>query len=374
MLPALDTTGLEQAIDRALDGDGLDRLVETEPAVVPGVAELGDFERLALENELLMDAQLTMEAQQVSMGLRDPAEVAAELGSRSARVQGSSRTLLDPRALDRLVERPVPGHRGLLSTAKLVKGIVAVAARVIARFVSGRHHGFHATVVEEILRELYLANVGEGIWGLMKQDTADAFGDDGDVHGGTALLQSLQNAVDPAAPPRVTLIGHSTGAIYVSRFLDKAVALLPPGQRFEVVFLAPAATFGVTADTLTHHEDRLDAFRMFTMSDDFERRDQLVKVLYPHSLLYFISGVLEGGGDVPVVGMARFYDRARFPDGAFPAVARVRNYVGADAARAVWSVSDASTPGHRSASEHHGDFDNEELTLQSLEHILRAGF
>jgi len=374
VLPAADPTPLERAIDEALDRGELGALVGGEPAIGPGLAELGDFERLALENELLMDAQLTLEAQQVTNGLRDPARVAAELTSRSARVQGSSRTLLDPRALDRLVERPAPGQRGLLSTAKLVQGIVAVAGRVISRFVSGRQHGFHATVVEEILRELYLANVGEFVWDLMKQDTADAFGDDGSACGGTALLESLAQLIDPAAPPRITLVGHSTGAIYISRFIDKAVSVLPDSQRFGVVFLAPAAKFEVTAETLRRHGGRIDGFRMFTMSDDFERKDQLVKVLYPHSLLYFISGVLEGDCDVPVVGMARYYDDGHFPDGDFADVAVVRAYVEADASRVVWSVSEAGPEGERSAAEHHGDFDDEARTLRSLEHILRTGF
>jgi hypothetical protein len=375
VLPARDTAPLEQAIDDALDRGELKRLVTGEPVVTGrDLSKLGDFERLSLENELLADPQLTLEAQRVSNSLRDPAKVATELAARSPRVRGATRTLLDPHALDRLVERPQPGYRGLLSTAKLVKGIVAVSARVIARFASDRHHGFHATVVEEILRELYLANMGEWVWDLMKQDTEDAFGADSNVCGGTALLESLQQAIDPERPPRITLVGHSTGAIYISNFIRKAVGLLPACQRFSVVFLAPAAKFEVTAATLDAYRDRIDSFRMFTMKDDLEREDPLVKVLYPHSLLYFICGVLEGAGDVPVVGMARFYDQDRFPDEQFPDIATVRRYVEADAARVVWSVSEEGPVGRRSSARRHGDFDDDGPTLRSLEHILHTGF
>ncbi len=374
VLPALDAAELEQAVDRALDSGDAAHLRASEATAPGDLEELGDFERMALENELLLDAQLTMEIQQVSNGLRPPAEIALDMQTRSATVRASTHTLMDPRAVERLVERPEAGHRGLFSAARVVKAVVTIAARVISRFVKGRDHGLHATVVEEILRELYLANVGELIWSTMKKDTADAFAADGSVYGGTALLESLAQDIQPGAPPRITLIGHSTGAIYISHFLDKAAALLPPGQQFEIVFLAPASTCELTAATLHTHAARISHFRLFAMTDDYERADQLVRVLYPHSLLYFVSGVVEGGSDVPLVGMARYYDPGRYADAAFPQVKAVRDYVGAAADRAVWSVDGGGADGRRSTSEHHGEFDNDGVTLDSLAHILDAGF
>ena len=32
---------------------------------------------------------------------------------------------------------------------------------------------------------------------------------------------------------------------------------------------------------------------MFTMTDENEKKDRLVPVIYPHSLLYLVSGVVE---------------------------------------------------------------------------------
>ncbi|RLA49166.1 MAG: hypothetical protein DRR42_15880 [Gammaproteobacteria bacterium] len=374
VLPHVDTGNLERTIDKSLDEDNLSHLAASELATPANVEELGDFERMMLENELGTDAQLNLEIQKVSNSLRDPADVAADMQSRGPRVQGSSTTMMDPRALDQLVDRPIPGHRGIISTAKMIKAIVSIAASVISRFVKNRDHGFHATVVEEILRELYLANVGQFIWETMKEDTADAFGDNSDVHGGTALLDSLLGAIDPATPPKITLVGHSTGAVYISKFLDKAAGLLPENQRYDVIFLAPASNCQLTADTLTLHGSKIGNFRMFTMTDHYEKNDRLVKILYPHSLLYFVSGVVEGGFDVPIVGMARFYENDSFPDADFPAVATVRDYIEADSDRAVWSVNDAGPGGHRSASRKHGDFDNDPKTVESIEHILAQGF
>jgi len=150
--------------------------------------------------------------------------------------------------------------------------------------------------------------------------------------------------------------------------------MLPDTQKYNVILLAPASNCELTAETLTKHGSQIDGFRMFTMTDEFEKNDELVKVLYPHSLLYFVSGVVEGGFDVPLVGMSRFYDQGKFPDASFPAVATVRNFIGSDASRAVWSVNTSGYDGCRSASEKHGDFDNDKETLDSIIHILKTGF
>jgi hypothetical protein len=373
-LPTLDAASLDAAIDEAVARGDVAGLVASEPSIPVGLEELTDTERAMVENELMLDTELMREVQQISRELRDPAAVQDEIRRGMQRVQGSTRTLMDWQALDRLVERSTPQQRGLISAAKLIKAVVMVVVKVIARFARGRDHGFHATVVEEILRELYLANAGGVVWNLMKKDTADAFQSDGQVYGGTAFLEALRDAIDADRPPRITLIGHSTGAVFISEFLDKSAATLPLRVRFDVVLLAPASRFEKTAATLDKHAARIAGFRMFAMQDAVERDDCLVPVLYPSSLLYFISGVLEGGDDVPLVGMQRFFDRAHFPDAAFPAVRTVRDYVTALPSRAVWSVTgDAAPAGQRSASRHHTDFDNDDLTLASVEHILEAG-
>lgn len=50
--------------------------------------------------------------------------------------------------------------------------LAAIAYRVIRRHVRGRDHGFYPTVVEELLRELYLANLGAWVWDQMKEKAA----------------------------------------------------------------------------------------------------------------------------------------------------------------------------------------------------------
>ena len=75
--------------------------------------------------------------------------------------------------------------------------------------------------------------------------------------------------------------------------LRNADKVLPATFKFDVILMAPACRTECFADTLAHHGSRIRDFRCFTMSDDFETKDRLVPAIYPHSLLYFISGVLE---------------------------------------------------------------------------------
>ena len=375
VLPPVDDVSVQRAIDRAVWDDERRPLDETEPPVPAGIEDLTDAERQTLQDELLLDSEIPIAVEEISNGLRPPEDVEVDLTERAATVRGSTATLMDPHALDQLVQRPDPTSRGIVGFATMVKAIVTISSRVVHRFVMRRDHGFHATLVEEILRGLYLANVGELIWSQMKQDTADAFGGDRTLHGGTAFLATLRDTLGTKPPPRITLVGHSTGAVFISEFLEKATEMLPETVRFGVVYEAPAATLAKVAQTVERHASRIDGFRMFTMADTYERTDRLVPVLYPHSLLYFVSGVVEPDADTPLVGMHRFYDVSRFPDNDYPAIKTVRDYV--DQANGVaWSVTANTAPlGWQSTATTHTAFDREDsATLSSVKEIIMNGY
>src|SRR5690606_32961914 len=95
-----------------------------------------------------------------------------------------------------------------------------------------------------------------------------------------------------ATQPRITLVGHSTGAIYICNLL-KAAAQHVPDLHFDVIFEAPAVTHALLAETAAEHASRVRKFRQFAMGDEREIGDTLVPVIYRSSLLYFVSGMLE---------------------------------------------------------------------------------
>lgn len=373
-LPQPPDDSFEQEINTALASGDVSELMKKDLTDKERLTELSPDEIDLLEAELGFDYELLTAVEEISDTLRDPNDVESELNSRSSTVKGSTATLMDPAALAQIVERPDPSSRGLISTAKIIKAVIKVTVKVISRFVRGRDHGLHATVVEEILHALYLGNVGGLIWKTMKKDTADSFGPDPMVHGGTAFIDALKTLADHSNPPRIVLIGHSTGAVYISEFIKQADKILPASFKFEVIYLAPASTFRLTGETIDQYQHRIAGLRMFTMTNENEKNDQLVPVLYPHSLLYFVSGVVEPEIDMPIVGMQRFYNTEKFPAANFPSVETVRKYMDTIPNSAIWSVTDTADDGLKTASLSHGDFDNDPTTIGSIQHIISNGF
>jgi len=370
-LPDVDATRELQAIEDAEDNPDALRL--SEPAIPEDLTELTTIEEQRLEAELQYDFSLLQEVERVSQGLKTPTEIEQQRTERSSIIRASNKSLMDADALEEYIERPTPGERGFLSTLKILKAVVKIVARVIKRYVTKRDHGFHATIVEEILRALYVSNAGKIVWSTMKRDTFDHFKEDSSTHGGSALLEELKTLPHDALP-KITLVGHSTGAVFISAFLEAADRELPTSFTFDVIYLAPASTLDLTTKSMDNHWHRVDNFRMFTMSDEYEKKDTLVDNLqyfYPHSLLYFISGVVEDEIDKPLTGMQRFYRADKFPIRRFPEHAPVRSYMNVD--RAIWSVTDNGN-GKRSNSKDHGDFDNDTATINSIKHILKHGF
>jgi hypothetical protein len=206
----------------------------------------------------------------------------------------------------------------------------------------------------------------------MKKDTADAFLDDSpdapqEIHGGRAFVKRLVAWWKPGR--RVTLVGHSTGAIYIAHLLQAADSMLPAAAKFDAVFLAPAASFAFLSEKLALLNKRVGEFRLFGLRDALERGYWEVPVLYPASLLYLVSGLFEDPVvDMPIVGMQR-YHLATGPYN-LPEVKDVLGWIGD---RCVWSEV-AGSPGFASGALKHGGFGDDPATVASLEHILLYGF
>jgi len=290
--------------------------------------------------------------------------------------------LVDERARRDLFPAAGATTKGVLVWFTVAKFVAKVVIAVIKRYAKGRAHGMYCTVVEEVLRAAYMDKAGATIWNQMKKDTADAFGDD-DACCGTAFVKELAKLrANGKTFSKITLVGHSTGAVYICQFLDAAAKVLPD-LKFSIIFLAPAVRHERFAAALTAHQQRIVGFRMFGMKDAIESEDVLVPILYTRSLLYFVSGLLEGhvagtawedDVDAPVVGMQRYIaDIATYDTGDFPDVKNVRQFLASSANTTVWSESSGGS-GLNSQSHKHGDFDNDDETVKSLCWIIEQGF
>jgi hypothetical protein len=260
-----------------------------------------------------------------------------------------------PTVLD---EAPAEGLR-LETSFERARGVsLAAAARFIAGIVVGvvrrhmlnRDHGLYTTVVEEILRRVYLAELGE--------------------FGGRYFLEALAALQQSRRELTIDLVGHSAGSIAVCGMLDAAAAL-PVAPHFRnVVFLAPAARIDRFERGVMNRAALFDDFRMFTMTDDLEKQDQLFPPIYVRSLLYLVSGCFEAEADAEICGMQRFFGVN--PPFASPHGTRLGGFLRRPGqGRLVLSTTDAAAPsGFRSQSTKHGAFDDDASTRDSIRSIL----
>lgn len=395
---AINPQEITRAVDDWLGGRGdavpfenikmLQTNVQTRTAHI----EMDDAMRMEIQADLEMDQRFCRAIAAVYGGLLPPGEAGAVrgVGTRAARD-----TLMDPNALAEMAVTPICGRRGILNPVKVAAAIAKVVVRVVGRFIAGRDHGLYGTVVEEVLRQFYVDKLGKGLlWNQMKKDTADAFMEKiepGKEPGGTVFLKALADHLakigSGGACPRVTLVGHSTGAVFICNLLAAAGRWLPAGFKFDIILLAPAVSFARFSACMAANEKWVGGVRLFGMKDEVELKDAMAqgglgtfaRLVYPHSLLYFVSGLLEDEvedkPDHPILGMQRFYERKDvFGATDFPEVEQARRFFAGPPQRcAVWSeVHDGD--GLASASKAHGDFDNDKDTLASVQWLLRNGF
>jgi hypothetical protein len=355
---------------------------EDSPPASPQTRSAAGLDEDDLAAEIESELDNDPDFQDAMSELHNASYAAAAATRGAGSTAAASVVRVDERALKEMFPDQTATTKGLLSWYKIAKFIAKVSLQVLRRHSKGRDHGTYCTIVEEVLRAAFLTHLGATVWNQMKNDTADSF-KAGDSYAGTALLAELKRLQDEGKSfSRIALIGHSTGAIYICRLIEAAAQVLPE-QKFDVFFLAPAVTFQLFADTIAAHPDSIANFRMFSMSDELESQDQLVRIVYTRSLLYFISGVLEGSVadgewqediDAPLVGMKRYLDeRATFTLAEFPAIHAVKQFFDGAANRTIWSEI-AGGDGLSSASRKHGDFDNDPETVKSLMWVLQNGF
>lgn len=263
-----------------------------------------------------------------------------------------------------------PNAKGIITTLKAAKALASVGIRVIKRILKNRDHGFYPTVIEEIFREFYIADLGSMVWSSMKTKASDMWKDntglnDLDQHAGTYFLNKLKefsNEFSKINDITVDLVGHSAGSIVICNLL-KAI----DEQGFnninirKVIFLAPACRCDIFYTEIINHKNRYKDFMMYTMTDELESDDMLIPGIYTRSLLYFVSGCLEDHGkgfDEFILGLQRHITNEGVYNN-FVLLKSINTFLNEKENRVIYSPSDLDKPeGFRSVSASHGDFDN----------------
>jgi hypothetical protein len=260
---------------------------------------------------------------------------------------------------------------GAMVLQSLVRHGVAIGLRVLQRYRRRRDHGFHATVVEELVRELWGDVIGAAVWGAMNDHAAAHFTGDG-------LGRDLVSALASRPDHQILVTGHSAGGIWASEFL-RAAAALPEPPTVDLALLAPAVRIQHFSEMLETAAPLIGEFRLFAMKDGLERADAVLgpgtAAVYPSSLLYLVSGLFEADDaasdvDAPILGMQRYLLGDAPPDWISEgperaANAAVRAFIAAKAGSA-WFSRDNGGAGRWTEATSHGTFDSEQRTLESV--------
>lgn len=323
-----------------------------------------DFQEELNRDEAFQKAAADIdEAINVPSGARAPS-----LGADQAMGE-DMRKRLDER-IKRALEPPVDGggaKRGIVSAAGfLLKHGGKAALRCFKRFRSGRDHGLHATIVEEVCREFYGDLIGAKVWGMMVQDATDHFGSAGL---GTALVDIVRTN----APADFVITAHSAGSIWATHLL-RAMKAKGINRGLKLFLLAPAVRTDVFAAMLDQAGDMITHCRMITMTDELERRDAVLghdkSYIYPSSLLYLVSGMFEeqkaeAYPDAPILGMQRFATLSALGGAEVDAARRIASFF----QEADHGIISSPTPGI-SMADSHGAFDDEPLTLATARSLF----
>jgi hypothetical protein len=357
----VDSKGAATEMDDAtIDAE----LAKDEPFADFGTTQPDRTARGGLSNDLPEDIQLEQIQAEVEEDLAVDPDLERLLGD------PQQTTCLDP-DIRAAVSAGASAKGGFLLA--LAPYLAKAVFNVGRRYWKKRHHDFEPTVIEEILRVAFLANLGTTIWNDMKHSAGDMWKSNDGLfgerqHAGRYLLDRLpalaQNGVE------FDLIGHSAGSIAICKLLEAAASggiALPVRN---IVFLAPACTGDLFWNEIASRPERFQRFRMFTMQDRYEKQDRLLSRFYPRSLLFLVSGILESEPDCPLAGLERHLSgNEPYSSNVLQGVHRFLYAPGAD--RLILSVTSGAPEGLRCSAIHHGGFGEDARVLESIQYLLR---
>lgn len=203
--------------------------------------------------------------------------------------------------------------------------------------------------------EVLARPLGKALWEEIKNDARLAFAPG---KAGARVLGLFGEALakfGPIASKRITLAGHSAGAIWVGETLDAWSRLEPGFHVDQVVLLAPACRVDFFKQKVAPHvvTGRVGHLTVFQLTDELERDDE-VTAAYGKSILYFVSNACEDKhGQTPILGLQKFNAEWQRERDQLTALGR-------------FTLVTAGADRDASRATTHSGFDNDEATLNSL--------
>jgi hypothetical protein len=255
------------------------------------------------------------------------------------------------------------------------KKVVSILIRVLKRTSNKKDHGFYPTIVEELFREFFIADLGEFVWTAMKTKAALIWhpneGETPDQRSvGGYVLERLYNIKKSFPEKQINLLGHSAGSIALCELLKSAGQYYPDLKFNSIIFLAPACRVDLFQEAIIAQSETFSTFRMYTMSDEYEMNDILIPGVYTRSLLYLVSGLFEPDskdGDAYILGMNRYFKGLeQFENDKL--LQSIKAFLQIEEGlRCILSLTNENAlPGLRCNATSHGNFDDDQETFDSL--------
>jgi len=244
----------------------------------------------------------------------------------------------------------------------LIRSAKNALVSTIKRYRTEKDHGLPETFIEEMYREIGVAYILKESWESMKKKAVDSFYPDND-HVGYYLLSKLSEK-----QVKIDLIGHSAGAIFINEMVKTSREKFPTIKYENIILLAPACTMQNYHDGLMSCcNDTVDNICIMTMEDKLEQKDYLIhELIYPSSMLYFISGLLENEVDMPILGLQRHID------GNFKHHNKIDNAVKEHVKGGLVDLYYSKISGSsETTADKHGDFFSEDRpTIKTIQNII----
>jgi len=279
---------------------------------------------------------------------------------------------------------------------RTIKALVAIYKEVKRRRKIHRDHDIWPSTVEEALDITRFSTLFAAAWDQMKENARETYEADNPAidkigpRGGRHFIENLAEFLltqprkaDGSIDFEVSLVGHSAGSIHISYFLAAAKRIFNEKELTDftfknVILLAPAVNVDTFCEQIIPNSQLIRNFRIFALNDDLEREDKCAGLLYPHSLLYLVSGSAEHDpdGDKPLLGLQRHLDKQMYQkiNGTDKNVQKLHKFFDSSSwsKYVVYSTEPPkdNPPGENTPSKKHGDFDNDPATQKSIVELL----
>lgn len=231
----------------------------------------------------------------------------------------------------------------------------AVARRRVEGFIDDTKD-FMLDRLDDALEPL-VRGLGKPVWNEMKENALCATKSE---NGGARLVVQLVSRLPQEV--EIHLVGHSAGAIFLAPVMEMLAGM---GRSVKSCTLwAPAVTVGLFKQSYlpSIENGAIGRFTLFTLNDEAEQCDNCARI-YNKSLLYLVSNAFEEKpriplfrDGVPLLGLEK----------SVRADSRLRDLFSGGKAEWVRTPNDSKgSPRNYSTARHHGDFDDDEATVQA---------